>query len=184
MRFLVLVFLILSACDRDRLQIMEIPEKCQRYEPDLFLAESFKILNAVAKADCLFAPDVISKKHYRVLYSIRFDDLQIGERLETQIQVQFSNEMPKPMMLSYYWILTDSPANPDGIEGSRPKGENFDNYLIHHKVVNSTARWVSPYLGTAYANFVAFAASGEKNLENETVEIDRGYSTIFVTREK
>jgi hypothetical protein len=161
---------------------MEIPEECERYDEDLYFYVNFKRLNAVAKADCLYAPDIISEDQYRVLFSLRFDDLSIGEKLKIDIETQFSNEMPKPMMLSYYWVLTGTPFDIFGEYGSRPKGENFDNYIIHHKVVKSTGGWEIKDSGTQYANFVAFAASGEKKLENEWIRIDRGYASIFIDR--
>lgn len=185
MRLLFLCFFLI-ACNEKTL-LIDTPEHCEDYDRGAYLLlnekPQQKYSGLPVKASCLYAPDKISRSYYRVIHSFRANDLKRGEFLEIDAFQQVTNDTPKPLMVSWYWVQGESPDSIDGVEGFRPLGENTDDYIVHHLVTHSNGAWEIKDPSLEYFNLVLFSASGEKNQEGDWLGIDRGYNNFVIRRD-
>lgn len=177
--FLCITFVLLAACD-----------KKQSYMPDCsyrsldITSEVHHVYSQVgpyAKADCILAPDIIDLKVSRVLYSFKMPSLSVGENIYAYTQFELTNDMPKPIMVSWYWTLARDPNSWLGEHITRPVGENITPGT-HHGVFQAQGFYEVLDPSLDHLNLVVYAASGEKDLTGEHVIVEPGYATIFIER--
>lgn len=185
-----LLLIVISGCSTPKpkepsILVLDIPEYCERYNKDEFLEIEFVKHHVVSKAWCLNAPDVIDTSLTRVFYSLLLENVYLGEKIKATVQTQFTNDTPKPVMLSWYWVMALTPWDYEGDIGLRQMGENFDNHIVHHKHIVAIGAWESEMEGQVFLNFSAYAASGEAEIDNSWIRHDgkMGYSTLIVERE-
>lgn len=184
MRYLLLA-LLLSACAKETVFI-DTPEYCGEYDRHAYVLmadkSDQKFSHLPVKSECVLAPDTISRSEYRVIHTFMGKNLKLGEFITIDLFQQVTNDTPKPLMVSWYWVQASSPDSIDGIEGFRALGENTDNYVVHHLVTHSKGAWEIKDTTKPYFNFVIYSASGEKYLEGDWLHIDNGYNNVVVER--
>lgn len=134
-----------------------------------------------AQYPCVRAPDVIDPKEYRVIWSVRIPNLERGDIVKSFLTSSVTNDMPKPMFLAWDVRLTQSgpQATHSGILMTRSKGKNITPGT-HHDTIEIQARAQVPHSGTWYLNYALYAASGELELEQEYLKIERTYADMFI----
>lgn len=181
MKFFILLFFLplLISCAENAAARCSNPVTSS-YETIEVLPKGF--LNIYSPYSCIKAPDRASESEYRVVHSFQID-VEQGEFIKATGIVGISNPMPKPMGVWKYWTLTDSPTSIDGVWGSRPMNPNITPNA-HHDVLIDIGHWEIKETETVFLNFVVYAASGERRLENEYITLDFGYSNFLFEKLK
>lgn len=133
---------------------------------------------------CINAPDVIdheNKIDFRVVYSIKLENVPENSILIYASSGEVSNETPKPMFLAWYIVISDSPINTNGVYVTRPHGFNISPNMHHGVFSENGSHLVTENITNKYLNVVLYGASGETNLDNESLKIEQNYGELNLT---
>lgn len=151
---------------------------------DLDVARFVQTGNFGEQYACLAAPDFITIQEFRSIYSIRLLNLKKDDIIDFRATGQATNDMPSEVMVSWYVILTDSPKKVIGTNITEHHGYNITPEM-HHGVIGESGLYkVRADTDSVYLNFIVYAATGHKNIDNEQLNIDLDYGTmsVLVTR--
>lgn len=184
MRLLILFIVLFCGCSSD----LEIGPPCDDsylyktaseipYDIESVKHQLYSTFTPLVK--CVRSPDKINMDWARVIYSIPINNASF---FEFSGHVAVTNDMSKPMLVSYYFIVADSPFNVRGIALTAHKGTNVTSNM-HHGVVGQSGFYASDTPVSGFLNIVVFSASGEEELINENVTVEDNGEMFLIIRE-
>lgn len=130
--------------------------------------------------NCILAPDVIDLDKARIIYSIKLENIQTNTLMHFDGWAELTNDTPKPMMVAWYFVLSDSPFSREGTEITQRRGFNITPGM-HHGVVGGSGNYqFQTDHNEVYLNLVVYAASGEKSLTGESLIIEDNFGEMSV----
>jgi hypothetical protein len=167
---LVIASLLLIGCGESDL-IPEVGPECDSsYNEDIKIKGTRTTSHLIT---CIEAPDVIDLDKARVVYSLPLTGVKAGDLIGFAGYSEVTNDMSRPLMIAYYFVITDSPYATDGIEITRKKGINVTPGMHHGIVGQSNYYRAQENLDGLYINMVLYAASGEKLLFKESLKVEK-----------
>lgn len=169
-RIIIILSLFLIGCGESDLIVEVGPECNSSYNEKIKITGKRTTGNLIK---CIEAPDVIDLEKARVVYSLPLTGVQKGSLIGFAGYSEVTNDMTKPLMIAYYFVITDSPYATDGIEITRKKGINVTPDM-HHGIIGQSGFYrAQENLDGLYLNMVLYAASGEKMLLNESLKVEK-----------
>lgn len=170
---LIPLLLYLIACGKEKDVYVPCEEKVYDQNAEIALYDGSAPLAYTEERqyNCLKAPDVIDLAEARVAYSIALSNIKRNQAFVFHGYGEVTNPTAKPMMIAWFFVLSDSPYSIKGEEITDRKGYNITAEM-HHGVYGQSGNLVFDSNFDGYLNLVVYAASGEKRLENEHLIIE------------